>query len=67
MGVPCRADGCGLRALFRAEPPSDPGDAGYHSECGACGDKMTEADYTDWVRLCAAYERHRCTVPALED
>jgi tRNA U54 and U55 pseudouridine synthase Pus10 len=64
VGVPCRADGCGLRALARAEPPSDPSDAGHYSECMACGDKMDDAAYGDWVALCAAYERHRVKVPA---
>ena len=63
-GVPCRADGCGLRALARAEPPSDPADPGSYSECQACGDKMDDADYTEWVALCAAYERHRVKTPA---
>ena len=66
-GVPCRADDCGLRALVRAEPPSDPADEGHWSECLACGDKMVEKEYYDWVALCAAYERHRRTVPALEN
>jgi hypothetical protein len=64
VGVPCRADGCGLRALARAEPPSDPSDAGHYSECLSCGDKMDDAEYGDWVALCAAYERHRVKVPA---
>src|SRR5450755_4490933 len=65
IGVPCRADGCGLRALVRAEPPSDPSDAGHYSECLSCGDKMDDGDYGDWVALCAAYERNRIRVPAL--
>ena len=25
---------------------------------------MTEAEYREWVALCAAYERHRRKVPA---
>ena len=50
IGVPCRADGCGLRALARAEPPSDPADPGSYSECQACGDRMTDKDYGDWSR-----------------
>ena len=62
--MPCRADGCGLRALARAEPPSDPADPGSYSECQACGDRMDDAAYTEWVALCAAYERHRVRVPA---
>jgi hypothetical protein len=28
---------------------------------------MTEPEYREWVALCAAYERHRRTVPALEN
>lgn len=66
-GVPCRADGCGLRALALAEPPSDPADPGYWSECMACGDRMTEPDYRDWVALCAAYERNTRRAPVLEN
>ena len=62
--MPCRADGCGLRALVRAEPPSDPADPGSYSECRACGDRMDDDEYTEWVALCAAYERHRVRVPA---
>lgn len=64
-GVPCRADGCGLRALALAEPPSDPADPGFWSECMACGDRLTEADYFEWVAICAAYERHRVRTPAM--
>ena len=67
IGVPCRADGCGLRALVRAEPPSDPSDPGSYSECLSCGDKMDDAEYGDWVALCAAYERNTRKVPALEN
>ena len=63
IGVPCRADGCGLRALVRAEPPSDPADRGHYSECLACGDRMDETDYAEWTALCAAYERNRRREP----
>ena len=67
IGVPCRADGCGLRALVRAEPPSDPADPGHYSECMACGDRMGEAEYTEWTKLCAAYERNARSAPMLEN
>ena len=63
-GVPCRADGCGWMTLVRAEPPSDPSDPGFYSICTKCRDRMDEATYTDWVALCAAYERHRVKTPA---
>jgi hypothetical protein len=64
-GVPCRADGCGVRALVRAEPPSDPDDKGDWSECLICGDRMTEDEYGDWTALCAAYERNQIRTPAV--
>ena len=67
LGVPCRADRCGLMSLVRAEPPSDPGDPGDYSICVKCRDRMDEATYRDWVALCAAYERHTRTVPVLEN
>ena len=71
LGVPCRdpdpEQSCGLRDLVRAEPPSDPKDPGFYSECRSCGDRMTEKEYRDWVALCAAYERHTRTVPTLEN
>jgi hypothetical protein len=66
-GVPCRADGCGLRALVRAEPPSDASDPGCWSECMVCGDRMAEGEYREWVALCAAYERHARNAPTLEN
>lgn len=64
IGIPCRADGCGIRGLRRCDPPSDSDDPGYWSECTACGDRMNEADYREWTALCAAYERNRVKVPA---
>jgi hypothetical protein len=67
MGVPCRADGCGWMSLVRADPPPDPEDPGYYSICLKCRDRMREEDYREWVALCAAYERHRRSVPALEN
>jgi hypothetical protein len=63
MGVPCRADGCGRMSLVRAEPPSDPDDPGDYSICLRCRARMSEADYREWVALCAAYERNRRKVP----
>ena len=67
LGVPCRADGCGWMSLVRADPPPDPDDPGSYSVCLKCRDRMSEEDYREWVALCAAYERNRRTVPALEN
>jgi hypothetical protein len=67
IGVPCRADGCGRMSLVRADPPPDPDDPGWYSICLRCRDRMSEEDYRDWVALCAAYEKHRRTVPSLEN
>jgi len=59
VGVPCRADGCGWRTVYRAELPSHEGEPEWWTECARCGDKMSEADYREWAALCAAYERNR--------
>lgn len=67
MGVPCRADGCGWMSLVRADPPPDPDDPGDYSVCLKCRARMAEPEYREWVALCAAYERHRRTVPVLEN
>lgn len=64
VGVPCRADGCGWRAVYRAELPSREDEPAWWTECARCGDKMSEADYREWVALCAAHERNRRKVPA---
>jgi hypothetical protein len=50
-------------SLVRAEPPSDPDDPGDYSVCLRCRHRMGEADYREWVALCAAYERNRRKVP----
>lgn len=69
QGVPCRDPdgGCGWRTLVRAELPSREEEPAWWSVCTRCGDKMTEPAYREWVALCAAYERHRAAVPALEN
>lgn len=69
IGVPCRdpEGDCGWRTLVRAELPSREDEPVWWSVCSRCGDKMTETEYREWVALCAAYERHRRTVPALEN
>lgn len=59
VGVPCRADGCSRRAVYRAELPSHEDEPVWWTECARCGDRMTEADYRDWVALVAAYEEQR--------
>ena len=64
VGVPCRADGCGWRTVHRAELPSREDEPAFWTECARCGDKMTEAEYREWVALCAAYEKHRRKEPA---
>jgi len=65
LGVPCRQwEACGQMALRRADLPSDPGAPAWWSQCAACGDRLTEAEYREWVALCAAYERHRRKEPA---
>jgi hypothetical protein len=65
LGVPCRQwEECGRMALRRAELPSDPAAPVWWSECAACGDRLTEDEYREWVALCAAYERNRRKVPA---
>jgi hypothetical protein len=66
-GIACRAGTCERRALVRAEPPSSEHDPGYWSHCLACGDKMTEGEYRDWVALCAAYERSSRRIPGTLD
>lgn len=63
-GVPCRADGCGWRAVYRAELPSRDDEPLWWSECARCGDRMAEAEYREWTALCAAYERNRLRTPA---
>ena len=68
MGVPCRADGYDCPGvLVRADPPPDPEDPGFYSVCLKCRDRMREDEYREWVAMCAAYERHRRTVPVLEN
>ena len=64
VGVPCRADGCGWRSVYRAAPPSREDDPEWWTECARCGDRMTEGEYREWVALCAAYERNRRKEPA---
>jgi hypothetical protein len=59
LGVPCRVEDCDMLALRRAELPSDPDEDAPWSECAVCGDVMSEAEYREWVALCAAYERNR--------
>ena len=63
IGVPCRADDCGWRALARAELPSREDDPAWWSVCTRCGDRMAEEEYREWTALCAAYERHRVRTP----
>jgi hypothetical protein len=66
LGVPCRQwEECGRMALHRAELPSAPDAPAWWSECAACGDRLTETEYREWVALCAAYERNRRKEPAL--
>lgn len=65
IGVPCRADDCGWRALVRAELPERDGEPAWWSSCTRCGDRMAEGEYRDWTALCAAYERHRHQVPEM--
>ena len=65
LGVPCRQwEECGQMALRRAVLPSAPDAPAWWSECAACGDRLTETEYRDWVALCAAYEKHRRKEPA---
>lgn len=64
-GVPCRADGCGWRSVYRAELPSSEDEPAWWSECARCRDRMTEAEYREWVSLVAAYERNRIRTPAV--
>ncbi len=64
VGVPCRADGCGWRAVYRAELPSHEDEPVWWTECARCGDRMDETTYREWVALAAAYERNRVKVPA---
>lgn len=64
VGVPCRADGCGWRSVYRAELPSHEDEPVWWTECARCGDRMSEADYREWTALCAAYERNKVRVPA---
>lgn len=59
VGVPCRADGCGWRSVYRAELPSREDEPAWWTECARCGDRMDEDAYREWVALVAAYERHR--------
>ena len=40
VGVPCRADGCGWRAVYRAELPSREDEPVWWTECARCGDRM---------------------------
>ena len=64
VGVPCRADGCGWRAVYRAELPSREDEPVWWTECARCGDRMMKTTYREWVALCAAYERNKAKVPA---
>jgi hypothetical protein len=64
VGVPCRADECGWRTVYRAELPSREDEPVWWTECARCGDRMAETDYREWVALCAAYERNRRKEPA---
>jgi len=64
VGVPCRADECGWRAVYRAELPSHEDEPEWWTECARCGDRMSEEEYREWVALCAAYERNWRKVPA---
>lgn len=66
-GVPCRADNYCPGPLARAEPPPDPDDPGDYSVCMKCRHRMREDEYREWTALCAAYERNKRTVPALEN
>jgi hypothetical protein len=65
LGVPCRE--CDYLSLRRAELPSDPDEDAPWSECSECGAVMDEAEYREWVALCAAYERHRTPPATLEN
>ena len=56
-----------ITTLVRAELPSREDEPVWWSVCSRCDDKMTETEYREWVALCAAYERHRCSAPALEN
>jgi hypothetical protein len=67
LGVPCRVEDCDKLALRRAELPSSPDAPVWWSECAACGNRLTETEYREWVALCAAYERNRRKVPVLEN
>jgi hypothetical protein len=64
VGVPCRADGCGWRAVYRAELPSRDDEPVWWTECARCGDRMDEPTYREWVALVAAFERNRRRTPA---
>lgn len=55
LGVPCRDPDCDMRALRRAELPSDPEADAPWSECAACGDVMSEEEYRLWVKRYAAW------------
>ncbi len=59
LGVPCRNEECDMLALRRAELPSDPAAPAWWSECSACGDRMTEEEYRDWVRRYARWAQRR--------
>lgn len=51
-GVPCRH--CDALALYIA-PGSD------WIECGACGNLLSQAEYTEWVGMLAAHERGKAS------
>lgn len=59
LGVPCRDPECDMRALRRAELPSDPAEPAWWSECAQCGDRMTEEEYRDWTRRYARWAQGR--------
>jgi hypothetical protein len=59
LGVECRADGCGLLALRRADPAWFSGDPDYYAECSVCGALYTEDEYRHWVGQLHAYEKAR--------
>jgi hypothetical protein len=66
LGVPCRREECDQLALRRAGLPSDPKAKEWWSECSACGDRLTGAEYRDWTIRYARWAQGK-TVPVLEN